>query len=369
MIPYFKEKYGNPSSMHHKGLEARNAIEGARKKIALSLNCKAEEIIFTGGGTESVNLAIKGVAFANKKNGNHIITSKFEHHAVLEACKYLEKNGFEVSYLGVSREGMVNPADVERAITDKTILVSVMYANNEIGTIQPVREIGEVCRRKGVLFHTDACQAAGYLDIKASNLNADMMSLNGSKIYGPKGVGILFVKSGVSLEPIIHGGGQEKGLRSGTENVPAIVGFAKALELVQSEREREGARLLKLREMLIDGLLKIPKSRLNGSRKKRLPNNANITFLDVEGEAMLLHLSEKGVCASTGSACSSTSLEASHVLTAIGVKPEAAHGSVRFSLGRETKERDIRYLLKIMPEIVEKLRKISPIKLNIISLD
>jgi len=363
-IPYLKTKYGNPSSFHSKGKEAREAVENARARTARVLNCKSKEIIFTSGGTESINFALKGVAFANKDKGNHIITSQIEHHAVFHTCEFLEKQGFKVTYLKVDKFGLVNLKDVEAAITDKTILVSIMYANNEIGTIEPIADIGKICRQKKVLLHTDACQASSALDLKVSNLNVDLMTLNGSKIYGPKGIGILYIKEGINIEPLIHGGGQEFGLRSGTENVSSIIGFAKALELVQEEKKKENKRLTKLRDILIEGLLKIPKTRLNGHSSLRLPNNINVSFLDIEGEAMLLHLNEKRVYASTGSACASKSLETSHVLKAIGLPYEASHGSLRFSLGKHTTLGEIRYLLRIMPEIVKTLRKISPLNLN-----
>ncbi|MEK6893607.1 MAG: cysteine desulfurase NifS [Nanoarchaeota archaeon] len=364
MLPYFSDIYGNPGSFHNKGKKAKEAVEDARSRIAKILNCKSKEIIFTSGGTESINFALKGIAFTNKSRGNHIITSEIEHHAVLHTCDFLEKNGFQLTYLKVDKFGLVNPKDVESAITDKTILVSIMYANNEIGTIEPIAEIGKICRQKKVYLHTDACQAAEALDLSVSNLNVDLMTLNGSKIYGPKGVGILYLKEGIKIEPLIHGGGQEFDLRSGTENVPFIIGFAKALEISQEERKKESERLIKLRDALIDGLLKIPKTKLNGHPSLRLPNNINVSFLDIEGEAMLLYLNEKGVYASTGSACASKSLETSHVLRAIGLPYEASHGSLRFSLGKYTTLAEIKYLLKIMPKIVETLRKISPLNLS-----
>jgi cysteine desulfurase len=364
MLPYFSRKYGNPGSFHNKGKEAKDAVENARSHVARILNCKLKEVVFTGSGTESINLAIKGVAFANKSKGNHIITSQIEHHAVLHTCEFLEKNGFEVTYLKVDKFGLVNPKELEAAITDKTILVSIMYANNEIGTIEPIAEIGKICRQKKVYFHTDACQAVGFLDLKVSNLNVDLLTLNGSKVYGPKGVGILYLKEGIEIEPLIHGGGQEFSIRSGTENVPSIIGFAKALTIAQENAKKESDRLIKLRDELISSLLKIPKTRLNGHSTERLPNNVNISFLDVEGEAMLLYLNEKGVYASTGSACTSKSLETSHVLKAIGLPYEASHGSLRFSLGKHTTLGEIKYLLRIMPKIVETLRKLSPLNLN-----
>lgn len=364
MLPFLSDIYGNPSSFHSKGKEAKDAVDSAREKVAKILNCSSKEIIFTSGGTESINFALKGIAFANREKGNHIITSKIEHHAVLETCAYLEKNGFEITYVNVDKYGFVSPIDIKNAITDKTILISIMYANNEIGTIEPIEEIGAIAREKGIYFHTDACQAAGSFELDVNKLNVDLLTINGSKIYGPKGVGILYKKSGIDIEPLIHGGGQEFNLRSGTENVSSIVGFAKALEIAQSEMKENNFRMTGLRDYLIHGLLKIPKSRLNGHPKQRLPNNVNVSFLDVEGEAMLLYLNEKGIYASTGSACTSQSLETSHVLAAIGLPYEASHGSLRFSLGKNTKIDDIDYLLKVLPDVINTLRKISPLNLN-----
>jgi cysteine desulfurase len=363
MKPYFSKSYGNPSSLHAKGLEARDAVEESRKTIAGILNCSTDELIFTSGGTESVNLAIKGIAFARKKG--HIITQKTEHDAVLETCKWLEKQGFDVTYLNVDEFGLVKPENVEKHIRKDTILVSIMYANNEIGTIQPIKEIAEICRKHKVLFHTDACQAAGYLDMDVKNLGVDLMTINGSKIYGPKGIGLLFMKKGIEIEPLLHGGGQESGIRSGTENVPAIVGFAKALELAQKEKVTEVQRLTALQDRLVSGLQRITDSKLNGHPQKRLPNNVNISIYGIEGEAVLLMLNEKGICASTGSACSTKSLEASHVLLALGMSHEMAHGSLRFSLGKHTKEKDISRLMKVLPGIVRKLRDMSPIKAEV----
>lgn len=364
VLPYFSENYGNPSSFHYKGLKAKNALENARNKIANTLNCSPDEIIFTSGGTESINLAIKGIARANKNRGNHIITSKIEHPAVLETCKYLEKNGFRITYVNVGKDGIVSPAEIKKVITNKTILVSIMYANNEIGTVQPIKEIGEICKAEGIPFHTDACQAAEYLELDTKAMNVDLLTLNGSKIYGPKGIGILYLKRGINLEPLIHGGGQERGIRSGTENVPSIIGFAKALELAQEERTEESTKLIALRDKLIKGLLNILGSKLNGHQKQRLPNNANISFKGIEGESIILSLNEKGICASTGSACNSRSLEPSHVLMALGMSHEEAHGSVRFSLGKWTTNEDIEYVMKTMPDIVNKLREISPLKIK-----
>lgn len=365
MMPYFSGVFGNPGSMHSLGLEASEALESARANIARFLNCESNEIIFTGGGTESINMAIKGVSLALQKKGKHIITQKTEHHAVLETCEFLEKQGFEVTYLDVDVYGLVDLSKFREAIRPDTILVSIMYANNEIGTIQPIREIADICKEKKVLFHMDACQAAGYLDMDVKNLGVDYLSFNGSKLYGPKGVGALYVKSGRPLSPLIHGGGQEFGKRSGTENVPLIVGFAKALELADGEREKEVARLSELRDYLIAELLKrIPKSLLNGHPTKRLPNNVNVTFLDVEGEALLLDLDQYGICASTGSACTSKTLDPSHVILALGRPYEVAHGSLRFSLGRYTTREGIDKLLDLLPEVVEKYRMLSPVHLQ-----
>lgn len=362
MLPYFSEKYGNPNSMHHKGLEAKEAIEEARKKVAELLGADEKDIIFVGSGTESDNLALIGTARALKQKGNHIITTNIEHHAVLDTCEYLEKEGFRVTYVPVKENGIVDPKDIGNAITGKTILISVMYANNEIGTIQPVKEIAQMAKAKNILFHTDACQAAGYLDMDVNNIGADLMTLNGSKIYGPKGIGVLYAKKGVVIQPLIYGGGQERGLRSGTENVPEIIGFAKALEIAQKKREDESRRLTRLRDKLIDGLKKkIGHITINGDLKNRLPNNVNISVAGVEGESMILHLDANGICASTGSACSSHSLEPSHVIKALGLSDEASHSSLRFSLGRHTTEEDIEKVLKDLPKIAESLRKISPL--------
>jgi len=367
MDRYFSEEYGNPGSFNSIGLRAKEALDDARKRIADLLEAEPREIIFTGSGTESINLAIKGVARALKKKGNHIITTKIEHHAVLDTCEYLEtEEGFKVTYLDVDKYGLINLNQLKKSITPKTILITVMYANNEIGTVQPVHEIGRIAHENGVLFHTDACQAAGFMDVNAKNLNVDLMSLNSSKLYGPKGIGLLYLKNGTPIKPIIHGGGQEFGLRSGTENVPLIVGFAKALELAQHTRERESARLTKLRDRLIKGIIdEIPKTFLNGHPTKRLPNNANITFLDVEGEAVLLHLNQHGMCASSGSACTSKTLDPSHVILATGLPYEAAHGSIRFSLGKSTTEEDVDKVIKVLPGIIRNLRSISPVKVEL----
>ena len=370
MEPYLGPRFGNPSSFHSMGKEADNAIEEARKSVASLLKCRAHEIVFCSGGTESDNMAILGVARANQKAGNHIVTSKIEHHAVLEPVEHLKKEeGFQVSYVGVDKEGIINPKDIERALTKKTILVSVMMANNEIGTIQPIVEIGKIIlkwRKKNnspyPLFHTDACQAAGTLDLNVEKLHVDLLTLNGSKIYGPKGVGVLYIRKGTKLEPIVFGGAQEMNKRPGTQNVAGIVGLAKALELGQSEKDKENARLIKLRDYFVGELLKIKGTKLNGHPERRLPNNVNVSFLNIEGEAMILYFDAKGVYVSSGSACTSRTLDPSHVLMSTGVKGEVAHTSVRFTLGKQTKKADLNYVLKVLPAIVKTLREISPTK-------
>jgi len=370
MAPYFQEEYGNPGSFHTVGLRSKRAVARARETVRSLLNAaKEEEITFTGSGTESINLAIKGLA--EQKGSGHIITSTIEHEAVIETLYYLEKHrGFEVTKVPVNREGQVNPEDVRAAIRPDTILVTIMYANNEVGTIQPIAQIGAICKEHEVPFHTDACQAAGALELDIEKLNVDMLTLNGSKIYGPKGVGVLYKRKSLRLVPLIHGGGQEFGLRSGTPNVPFIVGFAKALELAQSEREEEAKRLIELRTMLEEGIItNIPKTFLNGHPTDRLPNNANITISDIEGEAMMLYLNEYGICTSSGSACTSQSLDPSHVILAMGLPYEVAHGTLRFTLGRKTTKEDIQKIIDTLPEIVEKLRKISPVRVNLVTLN
>lgn len=366
MLKYFDVVYGNPGSFHNKGLEAKDAIEDARERVSKLINSKPKEIIFTAGGTESINLAIKGLAKVMKDKGNHIITTRAEHHAVLNTCGYLEKyEGCEVTYLEVDKYGMVSIKDIEAAIKPSTILITIIYANNEIGTINTIKEIGDMARKNNIYFHTDACQAAGYLDLDVENLNVDMMTINGSKIYGPKGVGILYVKTGIQLIPLIHGGGQERNIRSGTENVSAIMGFAKAFELAQAEKELEVKRLTKLRDKLVNGVLQsIPKTFLNGHPTQRLPNNANVSILDIEGEALTLYLNEYGIYTSTGSACTSQTLDPSHVVLATGLPYEAAHGSIRFTLGKETTEEDIDKVLEVLPGIVKTLRQISPVNVS-----
>ncbi|MFA5186216.1 MAG: IscS subfamily cysteine desulfurase [Patescibacteria group bacterium] len=372
MQPYFSDVFANPSSFHSPGLKAKEAVDAARKSIANQLNAHADEILFCSGGTESDNLAIFGIVRANKGKGKHVITSSIEHHAVLETLKHLEKVGvIDLTILPVDRTGLVDVKEVEAALRPDTILVSIMYANNEIGTIEPIADIGRVLlkwrKTNGSAlpyFHSDACQAAGALDLDVEKLHVDLLTINGSKIYGPKGVGLLFVRRSVSLEPIVYGGGQERGMRSGTENVPGIIGLAAALELAQAEKEKENVRLTKLRDKLIEGLLKIPKTRLNGHATERLPNNVNVSFMDIEGEAAVLYLDAQGIYCSTGSACASSTLDPSHVILAIGVSYEAAHGSLRFTLGRSTKSTDIDYVLKTIPGIVEKLRHMSPVNLD-----
>ncbi|MCK4588861.1 MAG: cysteine desulfurase [Nanoarchaeota archaeon] len=372
MKPYFTEDFGNPSSMHQLGLSAKEAVQEARQSIAQILNCQPNEIIFTSGGTESVNLALQGLA-QEKKQG-HIITTKTEHHAVLNTCKYLEtqgtqkskisgatQGGFQITYLDVDQYGQVQPEQIEKAIKPNTILVTIIYANNEIGTINNIKEISKITKKHNIPLHTDACQA-GLLDL---NTGADLLTLNSSKLYGPKGIGILYKNKNIKIQPIIHGGGQEFNLRSGTENVPSIVGFAKALELVQKNKEQETQRLTQLRDKLITEIKKIHKTILNGHPTQRLPGNVNISFADIEGESIVLHLNEQGILASTGSACTSKELEASHVLLATGQPPEIAHGSIRFTLGKQTTEKDIDEVLKKLPIIIKSLRKISPIKLEV----
>jgi cysteine desulfurase len=381
MQPYFSDVYGNPSSFHSVGLEAKKAVTQARKTIATFLHGHEEEILFTSGGTESDNLAVIGVPRAARKvlatklgpdAKPHVITSAIEHPAVLEPLMWAQKTGeIELTIVPVDREGLVSVTDIEAALNERTVLVSIMFANNEIGTIQPIADIGRALlawrKTKSTsypYFHSDACQAAEYLELNVEQLHTDLLTLNGSKLYGPKGVSILFVRRGVKVEALVRGGGQERNIRSGTENVPAIVGLAKAFELAQTEREMESARVTALRDRLVEGLLKIPKARLNGHPTKRLPNSANISFLDIEGEAAVLYLDAEGIMASTGSACASTSLDPSHVILATGLSYEAAHGSLRFTLGHATTEVDVDRVIEVMPAIVERLRKMSPVNLD-----
>jgi len=361
-LPYFTEKFGNPSSIYACGQEAKAAIEEARTKVAKLLSAKDEEIVFTGGGTEADNFAIKSTAFANKNRGNHIITSNIEHHAVLETCHFLENLGYEVTYLPVDEYGMVAPDDVRKAITPKTILISIMMANNEIGTIEPIAEIGKIAREAGVYFHTDAVQTVGHIPINVNGLGVDMLSTSAHKLYGPKGVGALYIRKGTKLVSFIHGGGQERNRRASTENVPGIVGFGRAAELAGEDMTAEAERETQLRDKLIKGLFdRIDHLRLNGHPQKRLPNNVNLSVAFVEGEAVCLNLDIEGVCASTGSACSSGSLEPSHVMLALKLPPEEMRSSLRFSVGRWTTEDEIDYVLEVLPRIVTKLRAMSPL--------
>jgi cysteine desulfurase NifS len=364
MKPYFIEQYGNASSVYSLGRDNRKAVEEARATIAKCLGAdEPGEIYFTGSGTEADNWAIKGAVYAARKKGKkHIITSSIEHPAVLETCKFLQKEGFEVTFLPVDKEGFVNPEDVEKAIRPDTAIVSVMYANNEIGTIQPIREIGEITKKHGVLFHCDAVQAAGSIPVNVKELGVDLLTISGHKFYGPKGIGALYIRKGVRLENLIHGGHQEKGKRAGTENVPGIVGMAKALDLAVANMDEYAKKLRHLRDMALDKIMKrIPHVRLNGSIEKRLPGNLNLSFEFIEGESMLLLLDMKGIKASSGSACTSGSLDPSHVLLAIGLPHEIAHGSLRLTFGESNTEEDVDYLVDSLDEIVTRLRSMSPL--------
>ncbi|PYG87453.1 cysteine desulfurase [Ruminiclostridium sufflavum DSM 19573] len=362
MKPYFSEHFGNASSIYSIGRESKKAVEEAREKVARAIGAQPREIYFTGSGSEADNWALKGVAAAYKQKGKHIITSKIEHPAVLNTCKYLEKEGFEVTYLPVDGDGLVSLEDVRNAIKENTILISIMFANNEIGTIQPINEIGAIAREKGVLFHTDAVQAVGNVAIDVEELNVDLLSLSGHKFYGPKGVGALYVRKGVKISSLIHGGQQERGKRASTENIPSIVGLGRAIELATENMEEYNKRITELREKTIEGLMaKVPYIKLNGHRTKRLPGNVNISFQFIEGESLLLMLDMKGVCGSSGSACSSGSLDPSHVLLAIGLTHEIAHGSLRLSFGDDNTLEDVEYLLKEIPNIVSRLRDMSPL--------
>ncbi|MGB9940600.1 cysteine desulfurase NifS [Methanosarcina sp.] len=362
MLPFLKEHFGNPSSLYSIGREGKEAVETAREQLAKALGADPEEIYFTSGGTESDNWAIKGTAFARRKKGKHIITTPIEHHAVLYPCKYLETQGFDVTYLPVDRSGLVDPAEVEAAIREDTILISVMYANNEIGTIEPIPEIGKIAREHEIPFHTDAVQVIGKipLEMKKKDRDVDMLSLSAHKFYGPKGIGALYLREGTEIDNYMHGGGQERKKRAGTENVAGIVGMGKAIELATAKLEEHSGKMRKMRNRLLAGVLEIPSCRLNGHPEKRLPDNLNFSFEYIEGESLLLMLDEMGVCCSTGSACSSGSLDPSHVLRAIGLPPEIAQGTLRLTLGDENSGEDIDYVLEVLPEIVEKLRAISP---------
>jgi cysteine desulfurase len=362
MIPYFHDRYGNPSSIYRIAWVSRAAVETARVQVARALGAEPDEIYFTSGGSEANNWVIKGVASASHKRGNHIITSRIEHHAVLHPCEFLEKVGYEVTYLPVDRDGLIDSAALEDAITEKTILVSLMYANNEIGTIQPIAELGAIAKRHHIPFHTDAVQAVGNISLDVRAQNIDLLSISAHKFYGPKGVGALYIRKGVRVDNLIHGGGQERNRRAGTENIAGIVGMGKAIELATADIPAYNTRLRTLRDRLLKGITEtIPYCRLNGHAERRLPGNINVSFEYVEGESMLLLLDDAGVCASTGSACTSGSLAPSHVLLAIGLSPEVAHGSLRLTLGRVNDEKDVDYVLEVLPGIVHRLREISPL--------
>ncbi|MDR2873515.1 MAG: cysteine desulfurase [Methanobrevibacter sp.] len=359
MKPYFSECFGNPSTIYKVGREAKKAMENARGQVADLIGASPDEIIFTGGGTESDNIAIKGIAFKNK--GKHIITSQIEHPAVMETCKYLEKNGFEVTYLPVYKEGIVRVDDLKKAITDDSILISIMHVNNEIGTIQPIEEIAKIAKEKGITFHTDAVQSVGKIPVDVNTLNVDLLSLSSHKIYGPKGIGALYIRKRVKLEPILHGGGQERDLNPGTENVSGMVGLGKASELAKNELEYNMKHLFNLREKLIEGVLTIEESYLNGDINRMIPGLANFNFKGIEGESLLLLLDAGGIAGATGSACSSKKLMASYVLTSIGLAEVDSHGSFRITLGHDNTEEDIKKTVELLKASVEKLRAMSPI--------
>lgn len=362
MIPYFTEHFGNPSSLYSMSDVPRKAVNTARERVAKAINAEKDEIFFTAGGSESDNWILKGIALAHKSKGNHIITTKIEHHAILHACKFLEKNGFEVTYLPVDEYGIISLEDLRNAITDKTILVSIMFANNEIGSIQPIAEIGKICKEKKVFFHTDAVQAVGHVVIDVKEMNIDALSMAGHKFYGPKGIGAMYLRKGIKIENLIHGGGQEKGKRASTENVPGIVGLGKAVELAVEELETESNRLRALRDRLLNGLVeRVPYVKINGPiGENRMPGNVNLSFIGIEGETLLLDLNDEGIFASTGSACASGSLDPSHVLLSIGLSHGVAHGSLRLSLGAGTTEEEVEYALEVIPRIVKRRREMSP---------
>ena len=365
MLPYFGESFGNPSSIHFLGQETRVVVDEARERIASLIGARSEEIIFTSGGTEADNFALKGVAFANVHKGNHIVTTSIEHHAVLESCKFLEERGFALTYLPVDKYGLVDPEAVRKALTDQTILISVMHANNEVGTIEPIAEIGKIAAEREVYLHTDAVQTVGQIPLNVDELGADLLAMSAHKLYGPKGIGALYIRKGTKIASFMHGGGQERGLRASTENVPGIVGFGKAVELAQKQQDAEARRLTSLRDRLINGLFeRIPQIHLNGHPSQRLPNNVNVSLEYVEGEAVAISLDLEGIAASTGSACSSHDLESSHVLSALGVDPMLARSSLRLSLGRGTTEEDVERVLQSLPRIVARLRSLSPLLRN-----
>ena len=362
MLPYLKENYGNASSIYKLGRESKKAVEDVREKIAKVLNCKPNEIYFTAGGSESDNTAIKGIARANKKKGNHIITSKIEHPAILETCKQLEKEGFEITYISVDENGIINLEELKSAIKPTTILITVMFANNEIGTIEPIKEIGKIAKENNIYFHTDAVQAVGNVKIDVQKLNIYSLSLSGHKFYGPKGIGALYVRTGVNFEKFINGGHQERNKRSGTENVAGIVGMGKAIELAYNNLEEHNKKIKELRDYYVEQVkAKIPYIKINGDIEKRLPGNSNISFRFIEGEGLLLNLDLKGICASSGSACTSGSLDPSHVLLAIGLPHEIAHGSLRITIGKYNTKEEVDYLIENLVEIVNRLREMSPL--------
>lgn len=365
MLPYFSEKFGNPSSIYSLGRESKEVIDRSRERVAAAIGAVPKEIFFTGSGTEADNWAIKGIAFANKEKGNHIITTSIEHHAVMHVCEYLEKNGFEVTYLSVDENGLVTPEQVRKSIKPNTILVSIMMANNEIGTIQPISEIGSITREKEIYFHTDAVQAVGSIPVNVEDLKVDLLSLSAHKFYGPKGVGALYIRKGVKIDSYVHGGAQERGRRSGTENIPGIAGLGKAIEISTEKMDEHYNKVLELRERTIEEVMKkIPYVRLNGHRQKRLPGNVNFSFEFIEGESLLLMLDMKGIAASSGSACTSGSLDPSHVLLALGLPHETAHGSLRLTFGNDNSMEDINFLMDELPSVVERLRQMSPLYEN-----
>ncbi len=362
MLPYFTDAFGNPSSLHSLGQEAKSAIEEARDKVAHLIGARSGEIIFTSGGTEADNFALKGIVYANEPKGNHIITTSIEHHAVLEPCKFLERQGFRVTYLSVDKDGLVDPGEVARAITNKTILISVMHANNEVGTIEPIIEIGRIAKEKEVYFHTDAVQTVGHIPVNVDELGVDLLAMSAHKLYGPKGVGALYVRQGTRITSFMHGGEQERGRRGSTENVPAIVGLGKAVEIAQREVDGEVKRLVPLRDKFIQGLFdRIDHIHLNGHPFQRLPGNVNVSIEFVEGESIIISLDLEGIAASTGSACSSSSLEPSHVLLSLGLPGELPRCSLRFSLGRGTTDEEIARVLEVLPRVVARLRSMSPL--------
>lgn len=362
MLPYFQENYGNPSSVYSLGSKSKNAVEISREKVAKAIAANPREIYFTAGGSEADNWAIKGIAYRNKEKGNHIITSKIEHQGVLNTCNYLEEKGFKVTYLNVDEYGLVNIDELKKAITEETILITIMFANNEIGTIQPIKEIGEIAKKKNIYFHTDAVQAIGNIEIDVDDLNIDLLSMSAHKFNGPKGIGALYIRSGVKIDPLIIGGGQERNRRAGTENVPGIVGMGKAIELAYENFEEKNEKLIKLRERLIKGIFdNIDYVRLNGHPTKRLPGNVNVCFEFIEGESLLLSLDMENIAGSSGSACTSGTLDPSHVLLAIGLPHEIAHGSLRLTLSEDNTEKEIDYVIEKLVEIVDRLRKMSPL--------